>query len=330
LSDAARETAEVNVNQDPLEVAGTYGTIFNKAVKRRAGRWPPPPMSSTVTPMLANASSLSSKPADVKDVKSLSTPNVKSKAKSSQSLKEIPSKGSQEKSNVSANPLQLKRDSSNIFKSFAKTKPPLKREGTDSSAGASGVDSAPPSGPEDEAMKDTSDGEEEDDYIPPPQASSKRPSDADRKLRKEREAALKKMMEDDEDENDESDIILENQHLESSKDSPASQLAEEAVQVSDGRRRGRRRVMKKKTIKDEEGYLGALKLFCIPSVFHDVILIYCVAVTREEPAWESFSEDEPAKTKPKPPSSLPPSSDKSKKGSSKAGQGSIMSFFGKK
>jgi len=34
---------------------------------------------------------------------------------------------------------------------------------------------------------------------------------------------------------------------------------EETVTVSDGRRRGRRRVMKKKTVQDEEGYLGTLK-----------------------------------------------------------------------
>jgi DNA polymerase delta subunit 3 len=55
-----------------------------------------------------------------------------------------------------------------------------------------------------------------------------------------------------------------------------------------------------------------------------------LTVTQEEPAWESFFEDEPVKTKPKAPSSLPLSSDKPKKGSGKAGQGSIMSFFGKK
>jgi DNA polymerase delta subunit 3 len=232
-------------------------------------------MSSTAPSVPAKPSSLLSKQADVKEVKSTSTPNFKSEARPSQSSKGIPSKGTQEKKTASANP-QLKRDSSNIFKSFAKTKPPLKREGTDSSAGASGLDSAPPSGPEDEVMKDTSEGEE-DDYIPPPQATLKGLGDADRQSRKEREAALKKMMEDDEDENDESDVIPENQHIESFKDTPASQSTEEAVQVSGGRRRGRRRVMKKKTIKDEEGYLGALeKLFCILLVFHDVMLIYCV------------------------------------------------------
>lgn len=35
----------------------------------------------------------------------------------------------------------------------------------------------------------------------------------------------------------------------------------ETVTVTNGRRRGRRRVMKKKTVKDEEGYLGMLNPF---------------------------------------------------------------------
>jgi DNA polymerase delta subunit 3 len=37
--------------------------------------------------------------------------------------------------------------------------------------------------------------------------------------------------------------------------------SETTVSVQNGRRRGRRRVMKKKKVKDEEGYLGALLLF---------------------------------------------------------------------
>jgi DNA polymerase delta subunit 3 len=266
LSDAARETAEVDADQDPLEIAGTYGTIINKTARRRTGRRLPPPGPSTAAAAPAKVPSLPSKQAIVKDIKNVSTPPVKPESKASQSSKEIPSKGSQEKRNASANPPQLKRESSSIFKSFAKAKPPLKREGTDSSAGASGLDSAPPSGPEDEVMKDTSEGEE-DDYIPPPQASSKGASDIDRKSRKEREAALKKMMEEDDDdeENDESFIVMENQQPESSRESPASQPTEEAVQVLGGRRRGRRRVMKRKTIKDDEGYLGTLgRLSCNP------------------------------------------------------------------
>lgn len=65
--------------------------------------------------------------------------------------------------------------------------------------------------------------------------------------------------------------------------------------------------MKKITYKDEEGFL----------------------VTKEEPAWESFSEDEQAPiSKPKSHSST---NLKSKKGvGGKPVQGNIMSFFGKK
>jgi len=65
--------------------------------------------------------------------------------------------------------------------------------------------------------------------------------------------------------------------------------------------------MKKKTTKDEDGYL----------------------VTKEEPVWESFSEDEPAPL-PKPKVHVSAGSTKAKKGAAKAGQGNIMSFFGKK
>jgi DNA polymerase delta subunit 3 len=39
-------------------------------------------------------------------------------------------------------------------------------------------------------------------------------------------------------------------------DAPEPDDEKPTVTVSNGRRRGRRRVMKKKTVKDEEGYLG--------------------------------------------------------------------------
>lgn len=316
-----------------MEAAGTYGTIINKAVRRRTGQRLPPPTQSTTGAVSAKASSLPSKQAVAKDVGSVFTPLTELEAKPSQFSKDIQSKGSQEKRKASANPPQLKRDSSSIFKSFAKAKPPPKREGNDSSAGASGVDSARFSESKDAAMKDMSEGEE-DDYMQPTLANSKVSGDVYRKTRKEREAALKKMMEDDDDdqEDEESNNIMENQQLETSGESPTSQPTEEAAQVSSGRGRGRRRVMKKKTIRDEEGYLGALKKLCyIRLDLHDFcILTHCFSVTKEELAWESFSEDEPMKNKPKPSSSLPTSSDKSKKGTNKAGQGSIMSFFGKK
>ncbi|KAG9791558.1 hypothetical protein KCU88_g982, partial [Aureobasidium melanogenum] len=91
------------------------------------------------------------------------------------------------------------------------------------------------------------------------------------------------------------------------------------------RRRGKRKVMKKRTTKDEDGYL----------------------VTKEEAVWESFSEEEepepmPAAKKPMPTptprNSLPSGSGKSQsqKGAGAGGKpgpkkgGTIMSFFGKK
>lgn len=81
---------------------------------------------------------------------------------------------------------------------------------------------------------------------------------------------------------------------------------EAAVTVTGGRRRGRRRVTKKKTVKDEEGYL----------------------VTKEEQVWESFSEDEPEPKKLKAPG-MTNATSKRKKGA-KPGQGNITSFFTKK
>jgi DNA polymerase delta subunit 3 len=52
-----------------------------------------------------------------------------------------------------------------------------------------------------------------------------------------------------------------------------------------------------------------------------------VLVTVEEPSWESFSEDEPA---PPPPKKKPAANAPKGKPGAKAGQGNIMSFFGKK
>lgn len=98
---------------------------------------------------------------------------------------------------------------------------------------------------------------------------------------------------------------------------------EETVTVSDGRRRGRRRVMKKKTVQDEEGYLGTLKS---TKIVFDLELTERI-VTREEAAWESFSEEEPAPKKAK--VSAAPTTAKTKKAAPK-GQGNIMSFFSKK
>ncbi|KAG6096253.1 hypothetical protein E4U14_008008 [Claviceps sp. LM454 group G7] len=76
------------------------------------------------------------------------------------------------------------------------------------------------------------------------------------------------------------------------------------------RHRGKRRVMQKKRILDDQGYM----------------------VTIQEPGWESFSEDDTLQPPVKKTviASAPSSSIKSKKSSSKGAQGSITSFFNKR
>lgn len=112
---------------------------------------------------------------------------------------------------------------------------------------------------------------------------------------------------------------------------PPSKPAElkEEVTVHGGRRRGKRQVMKKKTVKDDEGYLGknhvSIPIAATPPCRPELISL--VIVTVEEPVWEEFSEDEPAQ----PPAKKKPAVTAPKaKPATKPGQGNIMAFFGKK
>ncbi|TVY44426.1 DNA polymerase delta subunit [Lachnellula occidentalis] len=293
LSDVTRELQELCATEDPLESASKYGSIISKNVKRRAARRPPP--------AAAPVAAVKPKPSETKEPPKSSKP-AKEEPKSQPSnandffgkgkVKAKPAATSKPSSKESTpNPPTLKRESSSIFKSFAKAKPKPK----------------PEEEVVDEPMKDVSDDEEET-YVPPP--PSKEIEDSDRKSRKEREAVLKKMMEEDDDDEEPAlatpEVVEEEEPVEEPKPKAESEEKEEPPVVSDGRRRGRRRVMKKKTVKDDEGYL----------------------VTKEEMAWESFSEDEPVAPKPKMQSSS--TTTKTKKPAAKTGQGSIMSFFGKK
>ncbi|KAK0119583.1 hypothetical protein ONS95_011023 [Cadophora gregata] len=317
LSDITREIQVLCASEDAVEQAPKYGTITNKNVKRRPARRP---LHVATTPAPAPATAaVNVRPADVKDSK----PAVKQESKPSQpstandffgkgKTKPKAARSSNNSSKESTpNPPTLKRDSSSIFKSFAKAKPKLKREGTDSSA----IESPALSAAEDSPMKDVvsdDDEEEEDTFVAPP--PSKEIVDSDRRSRKEREAALKKMMDDDDEDEavnpqpkrkEREDVEVEDEEEE--ERAKSVEKGEVPIVVSGGRRRGRRRVMKKKTVKDDEGYL----------------------VTKEEPVWESFSEDEPVE-KAKPKAHASNTSTKAKKPAAKAGQGNIMSFFGKK
>ncbi|EFZ01495.2 DNA polymerase subunit Cdc27 [Metarhizium robertsii ARSEF 23] len=157
------------------------------------------------------------------------------------------------------------------------------------------------------------------------------------KSRKDREDALRRMMEEQEEKEEEEEEEEEGNKREviefasnmEADENPESESLTDAEPESgipltaqadkepsetisnsgNGRRRGKRRVLKKKRILDDQGYM----------------------VTIQEPGWESFSEDDitPPAKKPTPPL-MPSSSMKAKKTSTKGSQGSIMSFFAKK
>ncbi|TAQ86970.1 hypothetical protein B7494_g4705 [Chlorociboria aeruginascens] len=314
LSNATREIQELTAAEDSLEMGPIYGTILNKDVKRRSARRPIPQSAPAAVPVKPAAAKSNLNTVTEAPQSSTTTTNSKAEPKAPQpsSAKDFFGKG-KEKSRPAANndessrettpnPPAMKRKDSSIFKAFAKAKPRKQAEDTESSARDSPAI-------EDSPMKDVSD-DEEDTFVPEAQPASTEIVDSNRKARQEREAALKKMMDDEEDDGlaPTPDIQeVEAEDPEPKSKSGAIEPKEEPAVVGDGRRRGRRRIQKKKTVKDEEGYL----------------------VTKLEEAWESFSEDEPV-ARPKSRVQVSSTTAKPKKTASKAGQGSIMSFFGKK
>ncbi|KAL4903241.1 DNA polymerase subunit Cdc27 [Aspergillus multicolor] len=291
LTDVSREMLVNHAQEDPLEYGKHWGMIQNSNVKRRTGARPPPP------PPAPSSTIPAKRPVQ-------SEPSQFSKA---EAKREEPSKPLQRQNSASSTkstdkaPSAKKEKGGSLFSSFVKVKPKLKKEESIASA-ASGADSAAPSGGEDVVLDDASEDEQGELF---PESKKEGPSET-RESRKEREERLRKMMEDD-DEDEEMPDVTEPPVAPETIDKPPPKQEDLKVEatVKGGRRRGRRQVMKKAVKKDSEGYL----------------------VTVEELSWESFSEDEPA---PPPPKKKPAVSAAKGKAGPKAGQGSIMSFFGKK
>lgn len=253
----------MDLGDDLFEHASDYGTILNKGVRRRTGFGPPPLAGATsaivpVKPDPLKSTSATTKegqkpPQSLMKENEIISSSQLGKSSQSSTAKDFFAKGSAGKK-APNNPPVTKRDNSSIFKSFAKATPKLTREGTGSSAAVSGEESAPPSGAEDEVMKDMSE-DEEDNYTPLAQSAFKERVDADIKSRKDREAALRKMMEEEEPPEESTPDAIDADNLDTTEALQDKECLDE-VQVSGGRKRGRRRVLKKKTVKDEEGYLG--------------------------------------------------------------------------
>ncbi|EME41048.1 hypothetical protein DOTSEDRAFT_74551 [Dothistroma septosporum NZE10] len=310
LTECNRKVQTGYASEDPLKEWKQYGTIQNPSVRRRTRKNGPPPAAASVAKpevVKAKAAATAAAKTSAAEVKAAVKPPLKSETLND-------AKGAHSKPVGS-----MKSQASTIFKSFAKgAAKPKKTNSQGSSAAASPAALPSPAAPaedgtEDVPMTDFSDDDvddigtnllgEEPDEVKEPTGPT----------RKERKAALEALM-DEEDEpmkDAEAPVAAEEEEAELDEgaiDKPeAEEEPKENVTVENGRRRGRRRVMKKKTVKDEEGYL----------------------VTREEAAWESFSEDEPAPKKAKMSASAP-SKTMAKKGGAGKPAGNIMSFFKKK
>jgi DNA polymerase delta subunit 3 len=365
LSDKTRHLYDTYfVKEDPLVHNATYGVILNKNVRRRTGRGPPPPPAeSTPTIKPVSTAKTTSKSADKSALPAQLSGKTEENSRPS-------SAGSTTPTSATAKQPSLKRDTSDIFKSFSKAKnasarptPKAGRNGTDLSVGNTSASGAEGKGTMlANTSEDEGESEEEALFL---DTNTRAPAKKRASTRKtEREAKLRKMMDDSDEEMEEAELIdpeeagldKGDQAMTDGKSEEAAikqvtgeagdgEEAAEGVNWSDSdadnqpkkeqaaepdpgpdtapaapprRRRGKRKVLKKKTMKDEEGYL----------------------VTREEPAWESFSEDEPAPPKAKANPTVPRMQTQSQgKGAAKGelaekgmrkGGGNIMSFFGKK
>ncbi|SLM33999.1 DNA polymerase subunit Cdc27 [Lasallia pustulata] len=312
LSDCTRAVSVTSADEDPLVAGKQYGVIQNTRVKRRTGGRPPvtAPTIATTKPAAKSApqTQQASKPSTRIEKPASQASRDGKEASPAESGSDIKSqKPARTNKKATGKPTGLKREQSDLFKSFSKPRAKLNREDTASSVGDSPAPSAAQSPgestvPEDEPMEDASEDEQEADFLDPAAAEA---SSSHRKSQAERSEQRRKMMEQE-------DEPMPNAPPSEPDDAnpPAAPHPDEpTVVISSGRRRGRRKVLKKKTTKDAEGYL----------------------VTREEPAWESFSEDEPAPAQKVAKAAAAGSSvGKAKKAGGKPGQGNIMSFFGKK
>ena len=238
LSDAARPLVDAASTDNSVDSGTTYGTITNPCVRRRERKGTAaPPVAQTISKQQETKSTLS-KPAPLTKVK--------------EEPKEVPSKPSASAAAPAKKPVPaLKRGgSSGIMQAFGKAAAKPKK--TDSQP------ATPVTADADTSMQAMSDdGEDDSEVVPKPKTEDLGPKQS----RKEREEALRRMM-DDEDEEEEPEEKADSPMEEPVEEPPAPEPEKEAEptevvsSTGDGRRRGKRRIMRKKQILDDQGYLG--------------------------------------------------------------------------
>lgn len=241
LFDATRQLVKFSAGHDASGSQNSHGVIVNPGVRRKERKG--------AGAKLADASTKAAEEV---------APKVKAEpqaaAESSKAKAETPSSSAAAKKSIPS----LKRGgSSGIMESFAKAAAKPKKKETPQPATPSGAAEEESST---RAMSD--DGEDDAELLPKPR------SGAGRKSRKDREEELRRMMDDNEDEDEEPEVKadspdeepVEEEPVEEEPGPPEAEKEELAEMVSvstgDGRRRGKRRVMRKKQIMDEQGYLG--------------------------------------------------------------------------
>jgi DNA polymerase delta subunit 3 len=253
LTECNRKIAVDYASEDPLVAWKQYGTIQNPNVKRRTQKRPPPdaPAPATKQPVAK------AKPVPVLEKQASKASN--DSGPNSAKATPVPEKATDAtKKKTATKPATVKRQPSDIFKSFAKGANKAKKvASTESSA-------APSPAPTTSAKEDESMGGMSDDDPDNPGEDEEIEVDAGTgKSKKDREADLKAMMDCDDDpmediEEEATQGAIDTPKESEAEDSQATKQEEpqETMTVENGRRRGRRRVMKKKTVKDDEGYLG--------------------------------------------------------------------------
>ena len=243
-----RKVAELQAVDDSPATRRLYGTIPNSHVRRRERRGVGAVPSAAPVKQEAKPAVKAAPKGAPSEVKAQEEPKAAVEASASAAGKETPASSA---SSVPKTVPSLKRggsSNSGIMQAFSKAAAKPKKA------------KAPE--PVDTPMSDDGEDDEEMPQARAPQAPS------GRKSKKEREDELKRMMDDEDEEAEEEDA--EEERPDSPVEEPAEEPTEEPQEAApakeepkeivsasaDGRRRGKRRVMKKKQVMDDQGYLG--------------------------------------------------------------------------
>ena len=250
LSDAARQVATLSTPEDAASEQKIYGAITNPNVRRRerrgaGARLAAAPPAVPKAPAPKDAARPAAKPA-------AASAQVKEEVKEEKAPTPAPSASASSAASKKSKPSLQRGGSSGLMAAFAK--------GAAAKAKKAESQPATPSG-DDSSVHPLSDDNDEDDtaVLPKPQPQDAAAAKSKAQQRKEE---LQRMMESDDEEEEvkeKEDTPMEEPEEEKPAAEPEQEEPAEIVSTSgDGRRRGKRKVMKARRFLDEEGNMGKL------------------------------------------------------------------------